>query len=460
MKSYSYFYWVGMTFIFSLKGFSTSSIWEKNLFEGIIYSHEIHVKPKLKIHILKLFKGCSSFKLEAHLAKDKILNSLIHRENKETLTSLTQRLNGIASINGDYFISNGIPVGGLMIDGQLLKKPYQNRTVFAWGDQKRIITSLEWSAQIIPSQGEPIQIKGFNEVCPDNEMAFYTPIAGRSLAKLPASMFLLKTDNKIWSPNLEIPLTPEQLISDKNSIEIPPDHIVIAARGKMCLNTDWFYSGTSLKFKMNTIGIDPKETPFMIGGGPWLCRDSKIYIDTKEQAFRPDIYKGRHPRSAVGYNAYGDIIFVMVEGRNKESQGATLEELAAIMLKNGCTHAMNLDGGTSSSINFFGTRMNNYSSSAEHHIKTAFVVRPNLLSLIENYQIVGKKEASLMETLSYEVQDEKGNIVPESQIHWKGTDHLKVYSNGKVMVLKSGIASLKALVKGQWINKTINILNK
>ena len=69
----------------------------------------------------------------------------------------------------------------------------------------------------------------------------------------------------------------------------------------------------------------------------------------------------RHPRSAVGLNAEGTLLVMLaVDGRQAKveespyqrvhSRGATLQELGELMRDFGATHAINLDGGGSTSI--------------------------------------------------------------------------------------------------------------
>jgi exopolysaccharide biosynthesis protein len=59
-----------------------------------------------------------------------------------------------------------------------------------------------------------------------------------------------------------------------------------------------------------------------------------------------------HPRTAVGVNLAGSkLIIVVVDGRQPGySEGASLTELAEIMLENGARDAMNMDGGGSSTL--------------------------------------------------------------------------------------------------------------
>ncbi len=57
---------------------------------------------------------------------------------------------------------------------------------------------------------------------------------------------------------------------------------------------------------------------------------------------------GLNPRTAIGQRADGAILLLVVNGRSVESLGATLDDLASIMLDHGAVNASNLDGGSSS----------------------------------------------------------------------------------------------------------------
>jgi exopolysaccharide biosynthesis protein len=60
--------------------------------------------------------------------------------------------------------------------------------------------------------------------------------------------------------------------------------------------------------------------------------------------------KVRHPRTAVGLDATGDkLVLLVVDGRKPgRAVGMSYDELAAEMLRHGCRQALNLDGGGSS----------------------------------------------------------------------------------------------------------------
>ena len=66
----------------------------------------------------------------------------------------------------------------------------------------------------------------------------------------------------------------------------------------------------------------------------------------------------RNPRSCIGYIEPGHYCFVVVDGRQEESRGLTLSELAILMQKLGCKQAYNLDGGASAHFYYDGDVLN------------------------------------------------------------------------------------------------------
>ena len=64
----------------------------------------------------------------------------------------------------------------------------------------------------------------------------------------------------------------------------------------------------------------------------------------------PHVYMPRHPRTALGVDKQKCfLLLAVVDGRRKGySDGATMRELAEIMVEHGCHNAINLDGGGSS----------------------------------------------------------------------------------------------------------------
>ncbi|MFQ6605819.1 MAG: phosphodiester glycosidase family protein [Fidelibacterota bacterium] len=95
-----------------------------------------------------------------------------------------------------------------------------------------------------------------------------------------------------------------------------------------------------------------------IHAGPVLVQNGHQQISTEEEVFFGTSIPEVHPRTAVGYRQNDDLVVVVVDGRQKESRGVSLEELAQIMIELGCVEALNLDGGGSSAMVAAGELLN------------------------------------------------------------------------------------------------------
>ena len=81
-----------------------------------------------------------------------------------------------------------------------------------------------------------------------------------------------------------------------------------------------------------------------IGGfGAVLVKDGKINV-TKDANYTAS----RASRTAIGITADGKVVMMVMDGRQQPfSAGGSMEEIAQVMLEAGCVHAINLDGGGS-----------------------------------------------------------------------------------------------------------------
>lgn len=68
---------------------------------------------------------------------------------------------------------------------------------------------------------------------------------------------------------------------------------------------------------------------------------------------------GIAPRTAIGQTDDGSILFLVIDGRQTKSLGASLKDVQSIMLKYGAVNAINLDGGSSSTMYYEGEIINN-----------------------------------------------------------------------------------------------------
>ena len=103
--------------------------------------------------------------------------------------------------------------------------------------------------------------------------------------------------------------------------------------------------------------------PAIVENGETVDGIESVEVDTN---FGNHSIQGDQPRTAVGVIDDNHLVFVVVDGRETGySRGATLTELAEIMLSLGAETAYNLDGGGSSTMYFDGAVINRPSNGGE-----------------------------------------------------------------------------------------------
>ncbi|MCR4649812.1 MAG: phosphodiester glycosidase family protein [Lachnospiraceae bacterium] len=83
---------------------------------------------------------------------------------------------------------------------------------------------------------------------------------------------------------------------------------------------------------------------------------------------------GLNPRTAIGQRANGDVLLLVIEGRQPSSLGATMGDLIEIMEEFGAVNAANLDGGMSSSMVYNNEDVVSSCTLGSRAMPSAFVV--------------------------------------------------------------------------------------
>ncbi|MBE1442287.1 phosphodiester glycosidase family protein [Paenibacillus sp. OAS669] len=88
-----------------------------------------------------------------------------------------------------------------------------------------------------------------------------------------------------------------------------------------------------------------------------------------------DYHWGQNPRTAIGQKADGSVIFVVIEGRQSNSLGATLKEVQDLLIDQGAINAGLLGGGASSEMVIQGELVTHSpQESGEMELPTGFLV--------------------------------------------------------------------------------------
>lgn len=111
-----------------------------------------------------------------------------------------------------------------------------------------------------------------------------------------------------------------------------------------------------------------------VAAGPMLIVDGEIAVTTQQEVFFGSSIPDVHPRTAAGVTRNGDLLVLVVDGRQVESRGVSLEELAVILHDLGAERALNLDGGGSSTIVAGGVLLNRPTGdTAQREVMSALV---------------------------------------------------------------------------------------
>lgn len=101
-----------------------------------------------------------------------------------------------------------------------------------------------------------------------------------------------------------------------------------------------------------------------------------LIINGKKMIKNGDGGWGIAPRTAIGQTKDGAVLMLVVDGRSTDSLGATLKDLQDILYDYGAYNAVNLDGGSSATMNYCGKTVNKPSDIlGERAIPSAFIVK-------------------------------------------------------------------------------------
>jgi len=108
----------------------------------------------------------------------------------------------------------------------------------------------------------------------------------------------------------------------------------------------------------------------------WAVEFGPILIVNGEKPTITQTAGGLAPRTAIGQNSKGEMLLLVVDGRQASSIGATYSDLQTIMYANGAVNAFVLDGGASTSMVYDGRLANTPSNGkADRLLPNAIVLK-------------------------------------------------------------------------------------
>jgi len=267
--------------------------------------------------------------------------------NPQTLTGTApliqtaQNYLAIAAINGGYFNRNNrLPLGAIRQDNQWISGPILNRGAIAWNNNGQFYFGrLTLTETLITNNNQRLPISLLNTGYVQRGIARYTPAWGNTYTPLADNeTIVVVANNQVTN----------QLAGGKSGITpipIPENGYLLTFRNQ----TPQLPIGTKVSLTSATTTPEFSRYPHIIGAGPLLVQNRQIVLDGAAETFNPAFMKGQAVRSSICTTSTGNLMIAAVHNRSGGA-GPTLAEQAQLMQTMGCVNALNLDGGSSTSL--------------------------------------------------------------------------------------------------------------
>jgi Phosphodiester glycosidase len=262
-----------------------------------------------------------------------------------------------AAINGGYF--NRItrqPLGAIKVNGKWLSSPILGRAALGWQEKGGWqIGRLSYSEKIASSRGQVVN-NLLNSGLSQGSVGRYSIDWGNTYQTLTNNELILTIQGGVQGGKVQ-QVTSGGAASAAVTVPIPRDGYLLIGRGGAL--ADWAV-GTTVQIAANSNPAGFDRLPNVLGAGPWLVQQRQVVLDTTMEKFGSGFGpQSVAARSAIAMNAQGKLWVIGALDR-VGGKGPTLGELAKMLQEMGAVDALNLDGGSSTSL-FLGGQLVNRS---------------------------------------------------------------------------------------------------
>jgi hypothetical protein len=273
-----------------------------------------------------------------------ILSNPNARQGTSALLNIAQQAKVPIAINGGFFNRNNqLPLGAIRFDNNWLSSPILNRGVIAWGKGKPILMNrLILKETLTTASGQTFPLQYLNSAYVESGISRYNSDWGKSYSPINQQENIIVVENNQITRYIE-PDKPESSV-----VNIPTQGYLLVVRGRPEL-LQLLPVGTRLQLNSQTEPTEYQNYPNILGAGPLLIQNRQIVLDAAQERFNPAFQQQKAIRSAIAITNNNTLLLVAVHNRPNGS-GPSLAELAQILQKLGALTALNLDGGSSTSL--------------------------------------------------------------------------------------------------------------
>ena len=351
------------------------------------------------VYVAEMDRTAENLQFTVELANEQILG-------RETITDATRRLMEqdvlpLAGVNGSFGIrEDNRGRGGMMFNlhiqnGELVSvstpldrwgyspsSPWGETSFGVTPDGEFLLERVQLNGKL-KIAGDTLPIDAVNQICDAScSTVLYTPRFGRRTLTRRCYEFTLR--------QIKLPLTGKYTsrfvvtgVNPRGNSIIPFDGIVLAVEPRLA--RDWIDKIVKSTAGTLEIALTPKKWQRVqqgVGGNLRLVRDGKVEPELivfgesrGGSAYRHRNAASRHPRSALGFNDE-KLFLIAVDGRQPGySMGMTLYQMGTFFSELGIKHAINFDGGSSSTLWALGRVANSPAHGYERRIFNVAMIR-------------------------------------------------------------------------------------
>lgn len=261
------------------------------------------------------------------------------------LLQTAQKNLAVAAINGGYFNRNNkLPLGAIRRDQQWISGPILNRGAIAWNNTGQFyfgrLTLIE---TLTTDNNQTLPVILLNTGYIQRGIARYTTAWGKTYTPLSDNEIIFIVENNQITNRITAGK------AGTTPIPIPKNGYLLTYRNSTNTETAALKIGTKVNLTSNTTPPEFNKYEHIIGAGPLLVENKQIVLNGEAEKFSPAFMKGQAVRSSICTLSNDNLLIVAVNTR-AGGGGPTLAEQAKIMQTMGCVNALNLDGGSSTSL--------------------------------------------------------------------------------------------------------------
>jgi len=254
-----------------------------------------------------------------------------------------------AAINGGFFHRDRqLPLGAIRRNGQWRSGPILQRGAIAWDTTGKVLFGrLSLQETITTATGQRLALTHLNSGYLQAGIARYTSDWGATYTPLADGEIIISVENN--------QITGQHAIAKAGTVPvaIPSNGYLLVLRSHRSA-AEFFTSGSILQLASR---FDPPAFlayPQILGAGPLLLQNQQLVLDAQGESFSQAFAGEAAARSAIAQRADGTLLLVTAHA-GIDGTRLTLADMAHLLQQMGAIHALNLDGGSSTTLVLGGT---------------------------------------------------------------------------------------------------------